>query len=108
MAGRSDLFWVRVENSDVVAHLRLTGRLDSAALPQLDSAMDDADARNIVLDLGGLTFMDGAAWLAMMSHERRAHEKGRDFRIVNAFGAIRQIFESTETGHLISPHPAGR
>lgn len=102
MGVRSDLFWVRVENSDAVTHLRLTGRLDSAAVPYLDDKIAQAGGRDVVLDLGGLTFMDGSAWLAVMSSERRVRDGGREFRLVNAFGAIRRIFESIDTGHLRS------
>jgi hypothetical protein len=46
--------------------------------------------------------MDGAAWLAVMSYEHRVREAGHHFRLENAFGAIRRIFESTETEYLLS------
>ncbi len=98
----SDFFWVRVENTDEASHLRLTGRFDSAALPHLDALITDAQDRDVVLDLDGLSFMDGSAWLAVMSYEQRVREWGGDFRLVNAIGAIRKIFESTETENLLS------
>jgi anti-anti-sigma factor len=107
MRARTDSFWVRVENGDDVTHLRLTGRLDSPALSHLDDKVDEARGRDVVLDLGGLTYMDASAWLAVMSCERRVRAWGRDLRLENAFGAIREMFELAESEHLL-PGPGGR
>ena len=102
MRARPELFWVRVENTDFVTHLRLTGRFDSAAIPYLDDKIADARGRDVVLDLSGLTYMDGAAWIAVMSYEHRVRDTGNDYWLENAFGSIRKIFESTETEYLLS------
>ena len=102
MWARSETFWVRVDHSDRVARLRLTGRFDAGAILHLDGKFADIGDRNVVLDLSGLTYMDGAAWLAVMSYEHRVREAGHHFRLENAFGAIRRIFESTETEYLFS------
>ena len=61
-----------------------------------------AGERDIVLDLDGLTFMDGAAWLAVMAHEHRARDHGHDLRLVNAPSPVRRIFRDTETEHLLA------
>ncbi len=62
----------------------------------------EAHPRDIVLDLGDLSFMDGAAWLAVMSYEHRVRAWGRSLHLVNVFGEIRRIFESTETEYLLT------
>ncbi len=102
MRSSPDLFQVRAEHADDVAHLRLTGRFDAGAVPQLDDAIAQAHPRDIVLDLGELSFMDGAAWLAVMSYEHRVRAWGRSLHLVNVFGEIRRIFESTETEYLLT------
>jgi anti-anti-sigma factor len=95
-------FSVRVEDAGEAAHLRLTGRFDASSLPALDDTIGDTRRRNVVMDLDGLTFMDGAAWLAVMAWEHRVRDWGKDFRLVNVRGRIRKIFEVTETEYLLS------
>lgn len=102
MSPPSELFWVRVENSESVTHLRLTGRFDSWAIPHLNDKVTEALGRHVVLDLGGLTFMDGSAWLAVMSYDHRVRDRGKDFGLTNAFGNIRKIFQSTDTEYLLA------
>jgi anti-anti-sigma factor len=91
-----ELFWVRVENSDPATRLRLTGRLDWSAVPYLDGKIDEAQGRDLVLDLGGLTFMDASAWLAATGWKRRVQDWGGELRFENAFGTIRKGFDATE------------
>ncbi|MGH2635361.1 MAG: STAS domain-containing protein [Actinomycetota bacterium] len=98
----SELFSVRAGDSNGCAHLRLTGRFDSAAIPALDLAIGDVHGRDVTLDLRGITFMDGAAWLAVMACEHRVQDWGNSFRLENAHGRIRKIFELTETEYLLS------
>ena len=101
MRTHPDLFWVRVENSDGLACLRLTGRLDAAALVYLGGKIDDARGQDVVLDLGGITFVDDPAWLAVTSFEHRVCGWGGRLQLVHAQGAIRERFESPETEHLL-------
>lgn len=98
----AESFSVRVEDAEGAAHLRLTGRFDVSALPALDDTIGKAQRRDVVMDLDGLTFMDGAAWLAVMAWEHRVRDWGKNFRLVNVRGRIRKIFEVTETEYLLS------
>ena len=95
-------FSIRVGSCSGAAHLRLSGRFDAVALPALDAAMDQARDRDVLLDLGGLTFMDGAAWLAVMAFEHRVRDWGSSLWVVNVRGRIRKIFELTETEYLLA------
>jgi anti-anti-sigma regulatory factor len=54
------------------------------------------------LDLEAVTFMDGAAWLAIMAYEHRVHGWGMKFRLAHVPANIRRIFELTATEHLLS------
>lgn len=96
------LFTVRVDSSDDAVHLVLEGRFDAEVVPVLDDAIGAAWHRDVVLDLDGLTFMNGAAWLAVMACEHRVRDWGRDFRVANAGEDIRVIFQVTETDYLLS------
>ena len=62
----SEVFSVRVVSSNGAAHLRLSGRFDLAAVSSLDELIGETQRLDVVMDLGDVTFMDGAAWLAVM------------------------------------------
>jgi anti-anti-sigma factor len=96
MWARSEHFWVRAEKSERVTVLRLTGRFDSAAHRRLDRAIGEARGRDVVMDLGGLTFMDGGAWLSVMEYEQRVRRWGGRFRLVNAFGGALRISDADD------------
>jgi anti-anti-sigma factor len=102
MLGRSDTFSVDLERSNGVAHLRLVGRFDAAAVHALDDAIDEVRRGDVVLDLEAVKFMDSAAWLAVVGYERRLRDWGMQFRLVNAPAHIRRIFELTATEYLLT------
>ena len=95
-------FSIRVQDRSGTTHLCLSGRFDAVALPALDQAMGRGRDRDVVIDLDGLTFMDGAAWLAVMAFEHRVRDWGRNLRVVNVRGRIRKIFELTETEYMLA------
>ena len=103
----TDAFSVRVDDSNGAAHLLLSGRFDAAALSALDRALNGVAHRDVVLDLAALTFIDGAAWVAVTRLENRVRDWGKDLRLVNARGRIRTIFELTGTQHLLSEAVGG-
>jgi anti-anti-sigma factor len=98
----SDAFSVDLERMNGAAHLRLSGRFDVSAIPALDDAIGPIRRRDVVLDLGGVTFMDSAAWLAVMAYEHRVHDWGMKFRLVHTPPHIRRIFELTATEYLLT------
>jgi hypothetical protein len=71
----SEAFSVRVESSNGAAHLRLSGRFDLVAVSSLGIDRPDAAARR--RHGPATSFMDGAAWLAVMDFEHRAHDWGK-------------------------------
>ena len=102
----SDTFSVENERSNGATHLRLAGRFDVAAALVFDEAIAVSRPRDVVLDLEAVTFMDSAAWLAIMAYEHRVHGWGMKFRLAHVPANIRRIFELTATEHLLSE--AGR
>jgi anti-anti-sigma factor len=103
----TDHFSVRAGTSNGAAHLFLSGRLDASALPALDEAIWQVRHHDLVLDLNALTFMDGAAWIAVTRLENRVQDWGKTLQLVNARGRIRTIFELTGTEHLLSEAVTG-
>ena len=97
----SDTFSVRVQSLNGVARLRLSGRFDVAGVAALDDLIGQTQRRDVVMDLRGVTFMDGAAWLAVMDFEHRARDWGKELRLINTPQPIRRIFELTATEHLL-------
>ena len=91
-----------VQPSNGAARLRLSGRFDVAAVRALDDLIGDTQRLNVVMDLGNIPVMDGAAWLAVMDFEHRAHDFGKELRLVNTPGTIRRIFELTATEYLLA------
>ena len=71
-AGRvhsSDILQIAAAWSGTELVMRLSGELDLCSAPQLRQALDDAAARTparVVLDLGGLTFIDAAGIRAIL------------------------------------------
>ncbi len=102
----SDTFSVELERLNGATHLRLAGRFDVAATLVLDDAIAVIRRRDVVLDFEAVTFMDGAAWLAIMAYEHRVHDWGMKLRLAHVPAAIRRIFEVTGTEHLLS-EPVG-
>ena len=98
----SEAFSVLVEPSNGTAHLRLSGRFDVAAVRALDDLIGVTQRLDVVMDVGDVTFMDGAAWLAVMDFEHRAHDWGKELRLVNTPSHVRRIFELTATEYLLS------
>ena len=65
--------------------LRVCGELDLATAEELDHRL--AQATNIVLDLGRLTFMDSTGLSALMTASRRMHDAGTTLELVSPLPA---------------------
>ena len=74
-----------------------------ATRPRVESALiraEDSDAAVIVLDLGGLTFMDSSGLHLVLDARRRAGEKGHKLVVLEGPEAVQRIFELTGTADL--------
>ena len=86
----SESFSILIEESNDTLHLFLTGWLDASAVPGLLSTVVRARPRDVVLDIDGLAFIDGAGWLGVISCEQRVARWGGRLRVDNG---IRKILE---------------
>jgi anti-sigma B factor antagonist len=87
---------LRSENRHA-ARVTVAGELDIATGSQLDHALRwaQADAPVVVLDLRGLTFMDGSGAASVLAADRRIGQAGGRLIVVNGDARVRRLFELT-------------
>lgn len=72
----------------------IDGELDLASAPQLVHALEQAWRQcpdEIVLDLGGLSFMDMSGLRVLLSATERAERRGTEFALTNVRDPIRRV-----------------
>ena len=87
MASESNRFQVVLEGGDPPV-LALSGELDPASAPTLDAAVDAALAEGasaLVMDLGGLSFIDSAGLRSLLAAHRRLAPQALHVRNPTAF-----------------------
>lgn len=87
----------RIEEQGRV-RLALAGELDLYSAPALDDALVQAEGEAwpvLVLDLGGLEFMDSSGLRLIVRSHARAQEWGRRVVIVNGRDTIARVFVAT-------------
>lgn len=93
---------IRTERDQSAFRMFLSGELDLANADQLEQTLAAAlvDHGAVVLDLGGLTFLDSSGIEVFMGAAQRAQAGGGQFRIVNS-QKMRRVFEMTGTSSLL-------
>jgi anti-anti-sigma factor len=86
----SESFSVLMEESNGALHLYLAGWLDASAVPALLRSVTRGRPGDVVLDIDGLDYIDGAGWLGVISCEHRVTDWGGRLRIDHG---IRRILE---------------
>ena len=90
-----------VRNSDGPGVVTVTavGEIDSsncmALQDLLTSLVDDDAARQVHVDLAGVTFIDSSGLRALIVGERATSEAGGTLRVSAASDAVRRLFEIT-------------
>jgi anti-sigma B factor antagonist len=80
--------------------LVLSGELDLASAPQLERALGEAEATNpsrLVIDMGGLAFMDSTGLQALLRARGRAASDGQQLWLRRAPHQVQRVFELTRT-----------
>ncbi len=80
--------------------LTLYGELDLASSPLLERELEQAestDGARLVVDLGGLEFMDTIGLRTLLSAQRRSSENGHRLSLRRGPRAVQRIFELTNT-----------
>jgi anti-anti-sigma factor len=87
-----------------IGTLRLGGSLDIGARQNLRAAIIDAGAaggvETVLVDLGGVTFVDSEALAGLIEGFLEARATGVGVRAVNANGIVRRVLDVTGTLQL--------
>jgi anti-anti-sigma factor len=98
-------FHSRIETTDDVQRVTLSGELDLSTCAELDGILDDLAGPASEIDLAGITFMDSSGMRCILNAKRRASEDERELRLVNPSSAVRRLFEVAGTESFLS-HPS--
>jgi anti-sigma B factor antagonist len=97
-------FTGKVVSRNGVVSIALFGELDLATVPTLEHHLATVDVDGvaaIMLDLGGVTFLDCTAVRAFLAARDRAEAKGRRLSLVGANRLARRLLELTGTQFLL-------
>jgi anti-sigma B factor antagonist len=96
---------VRSNHSEGTARIELHGELDIGTAPKLDEAVDralDEGCREVVLDLGGTTFMDSTGLNALIRAARTVDARRGTMAVVSPPGSeARVVIEMSRTGSVV-------
>ncbi|MFF5054755.1 STAS domain-containing protein [Micromonospora sp. NPDC000663] len=83
----------------------LTGECDLAARDELTAVLASAvrGAPVVVVDVGGLRFLDSTGLHTLVTAHQSARGDGRRLYVVNADGAVAEVLDITGVGELLSP-----
>ena len=90
-------------NGDDVV-VTLTGELDLSSRDELGTAAIDLldDAKNVVIDLSGATFLDSAAMSTLVKVRLEADRRGAEVRLRGATGSVAEALEITGLDRWLS------
>ena len=83
-----------------VTRLALDGELDLASAPELERELREAEesgATRIVIDLGGLGFMDSTGLQALLRARKRASAAAYELVLRRGPHQVQRVFELTKT-----------
>jgi anti-anti-sigma factor len=105
-----------VPESDAV-RVRPIGSLDIATVPVLDQQLQElrkAGWRQLIVDLGGLSFMDSTGLHLALKWDAEARQDGFEIAFIPGQPAVQRVFEITGTNERMPfmlsrarPRPAG-
>ena len=91
-------FQLTTEQRDAVVCLALRGEFDLAAAERFERELHRAEfdgARQIVIDLRGLSFIDSTGLQMVLKADARARENGFDLTVVRGPENVQRVFQVT-------------
>lgn len=88
--------------------VRCAGRLNMLAAPGLRRTVQDALAAGpprVVLDLGGVGFLDSSGLGALIGGLKDARNRGGDLRIAGVSDQVRAVLKLTNMDRVLRPYP---
>jgi anti-sigma B factor antagonist len=100
-----DLVALDVRRSDTTVCIVATGEIDSSSAPQfrqiLEPLLDDADLTELVVDLGGVTFLDSAGLCVLAAAHRRTKGRNVQLRVLASSRAVIRPLQITGLWELL-------
>jgi len=103
---------MRIEQSDGTVFICLNGEFDLACAERFKDELDcavDGETEALVLDLGGLQFMDSTGLGILLTLNRTTSESGIEYTVLCGEGAVRHVLRETGLDGIlpvVSPHGA--
>ena len=69
------------------------GEIDAATASMLDEALEGVRG-TVVLDLGGVTFMDSSAVRVLLRHHQRREDAGAELVLIELSRSVRRVLEA--------------
>ena len=82
-----------------LVHVSLRGELDLSTVEKVEAELrriEEDDAKLLVLDLSGLTFLDSTGLRLMVTADQRARKAGRRVAIVKGPETVHRVFTITQ------------
>lgn len=96
-----------VEHTPRFAHVTGTGRLNMTGAPELREVVAETvagGAENVVVDLGGVDFMDSSGLGALIGCRKLVHQAGGELRIANVRPQVQMVLELTSMQRVLVPY----
>ena len=98
---------IRTHTIERVTVVELTGRFSVASAPQVIDLLQqtaNGSSAQIVVDLGGVSFIDSSGLSALVLGMKRCRERGGDLRLCRLQTPVRMIFELTRLHQAFEIH----
>ncbi|MGH3658368.1 MAG: STAS domain-containing protein, partial [Micromonosporaceae bacterium] len=90
-----------------VSVLSVSGELDAATVPQFEQALLVALCdRDVVINLGGLRFMDSTALAALVRGQRKAAGLGLKLHLTDLPPMIARLLQTTDVAKIFDTYPS--
>jgi anti-sigma B factor antagonist len=104
-AGSSARFMVEVEPGSRIVVVALSGELDLETAPELArelATIDETQLERLVIDLGGVTFMDSTGLSSIVAAHRFAESNGHTLALRRGSKQVQRLFELTGVGERLT------
>ncbi len=98
---------IRTHTVDGVTVIELTGGFTAAVAPQVVDLLQrtaGTDSAQVVVDLGGVSFIDSSGLSALVLGMKRCRERDGDLRLCRLQTPVRMIFELTRLHQAFEIH----